>query len=128
MSNDIYLQCDPHDDIGSSPDDRTWARLEAALAFPDWRLDEDPIDQKSIIGLRSFVCDPMLHDQLFIAGNAGHIMPPTSAKGLNHAAADLLALSCAFEACYKPNLTEGLARYSETSCGKYRFTSVFPSI
>lgn len=110
----IYIQCDPHDDIAAWSDDRIWAEMQARFAFPGWTLAEGPIFQKGIVGMRSFVCAPMQHGRLFIAGDAGHIVPPTGAKGLNLAVADVLRLSRAFEAFYKQGSREKLDRYSET--------------
>ena len=72
------------------------------LAIDGWSLTEGPILQKGIIPLRSFVCEPMQYGRLFIAGDAAHIVPPTGAKGLNLAVADVLVLSRALEAKYQP--------------------------
>ncbi|WP_456316661.1 4-hydroxybenzoate 3-monooxygenase [Teichococcus aestuarii] len=80
----MYIQCDPADDIARWSDDRIWAQLEARLSTDDgWVLQRGEIFQKGIIPLRSFVCEPMQHGRLFLAGDAAHIVPPTGAKGLN---------------------------------------------
>jgi p-hydroxybenzoate 3-monooxygenase len=111
----MYVQCDPHDDIALWSDARIWDTLHARLGCGDgWALQEGPIFQKGIIPLRSFVCEPMQYGRLFIAGDAAHIVPPTGAKGLNLAVADVLVLSRAFEAAFKRNDTAGLAGYSAT--------------
>jgi p-hydroxybenzoate 3-monooxygenase len=110
----IYIQCDPHDDIAAWPDQRIWAEMQARFAFPGWTLKEGAIFQKGIVGLRSFVCDPMQHGKLFIAGDAAHIVPPTGAKGLNLAVADVVMLSRAFDAWYRKGSKAELADYSET--------------
>ncbi|HVA14276.1 MAG TPA: 4-hydroxybenzoate 3-monooxygenase [Stellaceae bacterium] len=110
----LYLQCDPHDDLAAWPDRRIWSEMQARFAFPGWTLAEGPIFQKGIVGMRSFVCDPMQHGRLFIAGDAAHIVPPTGAKGLNLAVADVLALSRALDAWYKKGSRDALDRYSET--------------
>ncbi len=111
----MYVQCDPHDDIANWSDARIWGELHARLETGDgWTLAEGEIFQKGIIPLRSFVCEPMQYGRLFIAGDAAHIVPPTGAKGLNLAVADVLVLSRALEAKYRHNSQEGLDRYSET--------------
>ena len=111
----MYIQCDPTDDIGDWSDDRIWGQLHERLGTEDgWRLQEGRIFQKGIIPLRSFVCEPMQYGRLFIAGDAAHIVPPTGAKGLNLAVADVLVLSRAFEAQYKQNSGQLLDRYSAT--------------
>jgi len=111
----MYLQCDPGDDIANWPDARIWDQLHARLGTDDgWSLTEGPIIQKGIIPLRSFVCEPMQYGRLFIAGDAAHIVPPTGAKGLNLAVADVLMLSRALEAKYQDNNQDLLDRYSAT--------------
>ncbi len=110
----MYVQCDPHDDIANWSDARIWGELHARLDTEGWSLTEGPIFQKGIIPLRSFVCEPMQHGRLFIAGDAAHIVPPTGAKGLNLAVADVLVLSRALEAKYKANGQDALDHYSAT--------------
>ena len=100
------------DDIADWPDARIWEELQARLGIAGWTLQEGPIFQKGIIPLRSFVCDPMQYGRLFLAGDAAHIVPPTGAKGLNLAVADVLVLSRALEAAYTRNDTALLDRYS----------------
>ncbi|HEY0182172.1 MAG TPA: 4-hydroxybenzoate 3-monooxygenase [Rhodopila sp.] len=109
----MYIQCDPGDDIANWSDARIWEQLHARLDTDDtWSLIEGPIVQKSIIPLRSFVCEPMQYGRLFIAGDAAHIVPPTGAKGLNLAVADVLVLSRALVEQYRNNRTDLLDRYS----------------
>lgn len=111
----MYIQCDPNDDIANWSDARIWEQLHARLGTDDgWTLTEGPIFQKGIIPLRSFVCEPMQYGRLFIAGDAAHIVPPTGAKGLNLAVADVLVLSRALDAQYKHNRGELLDEYSAT--------------
>jgi len=110
----IYIQCDPHDDIAVWPDDRIWAEMQARFAFDGWKLAEGRIFQKNIVGLRSFVCDTMRYGRLFLAGDAAHIVPPTGAKGMNLAVADVVFLSRALDAWYKKGNRDGLERYPET--------------
>jgi p-hydroxybenzoate 3-monooxygenase len=109
----IYLQCDPHDPIEAWPDDRIWAEFQARFAFAGWKLAEGRIFQKSIVGLRSFVCERMQYGRLFLAGDAAHIVPPTGAKGMNLAIADVIALSRALEAWYKSGSRDAIDGYTE---------------
>ena len=109
----MYVQCDPADDIANWSDARIWDTLHARLdTGPDWTLHEGPIFQKGIIPLRSFVCETMRYGRLFLAGDAAHIVPPTGAKGLNLAVADVLVLSRALEAKIRHNRDDGLDRYA----------------
>jgi p-hydroxybenzoate 3-monooxygenase len=110
----LYIQCDPADDIAAWSDARIWEQFHARFATDGWSLTEGPILQKGIIPLRSFVCEPMQHGRLFIAGDAAHIVPPTGAKGLNLAVADVLVLSQALEAKYRHNRQDLLQTYSAT--------------
>ena len=111
----MYIQCDPTDDIAAWSDGRIWDELNTRLNTDDgWQLTEGRIFQKGIIPLRSFVCEPMQYGRLFIAGDAAHIVPPTGAKGLNLAVADVVVLSRALDAKYARNQQDGLDRYSAT--------------
>jgi p-hydroxybenzoate 3-monooxygenase len=111
----LYVQCDPHDDIGNWPDERIWGELHARLADNfGWKLTEGPVTQKGIIAMRSFVCEPMQFGHLFLAGDAAHIVPPTGAKGLNLAVHDVSVLARALAAYYKNGSEELLAAYSKT--------------
>ena len=110
----LYLQCDPNDELKNWPDSRIWEELHARLETVDgWKLAEGRIFQKGIIAMRSFVVEPMRYGRLFLAGDAAHIVPPTGAKGLNLAAADVRVLSRAL-ASYYSNADEGaLKTYSD---------------
>jgi p-hydroxybenzoate 3-monooxygenase len=111
----LYIQCDPDDDIASWPDEQIWSELHARLGGIDgWKLIEGPVLQKGITGMRSFVVEPMQYGKLFLAGDSAHIVPPTGAKGLNLAAADVRRLARAFAAYYKSGQTHLLNQYSET--------------
>lgn len=111
----MYVQCDPTDHIAAWSDDRIWGELQARLGTHDgWTLMEGEIFQKGIIPLRSFVCEPMQYGRLFIAGDAAHIVPPTGAKGLNLAVADVLVLSRALTLQYLHDDRSGLDQYSAT--------------
>ena len=82
-------------------EDRIWAEFRARLATHDgWTPREGPVIQKNIVAMRSFVCETMRHGRLFLAGDAAHIVPPTGAKGLNLAVADVRVLARALAAFY----------------------------
>ena len=90
----LYLQCAPDEDIASWPDERIWDELRMRLWTSDgWVPNEGDITQKGITPMRSFVVEPMQHGSLFLAGDAAHIVPPTGAKGLNLAVADVWRLA-----------------------------------
>jgi p-hydroxybenzoate 3-monooxygenase len=94
----LYLQVDPDTDIGEWPDERIWAELGRRFELPGWTLQRGPVLDKNITPMRSFVCAPMRYGRLFLAGDAAHIVPPTGAKGLNLALADVAVLAPALEA------------------------------
>jgi p-hydroxybenzoate 3-monooxygenase len=96
----MYLQCDPADSVESWPDHRVWEELQARVAGDGFRLREGPIAQKGVIPMRSYVCEPMRHGRLFLAGDAAHTVPPTGAKGLNLAVADVNLLARALAGHY----------------------------
>jgi p-hydroxybenzoate 3-monooxygenase len=89
----LYLQVPPGTDIADWPDDRIWAELQLRLGLPGWDLKEGPVLEKSVTPMRSYVSEPMRHGRLFLAGDAAHIVPPTGAKGLNLALADVAVLA-----------------------------------
>ena len=112
----LYFQCDPHDKVEAWSDDRIWSELHARLEHDDgWKLKEGRIFQKGIIGMRSFVCAPMRHGRLFLAGDAAHIVPPTGAKGMNLAISDVRVLAQALVSFYRHGSEDGLNGYSETA-------------
>ena len=111
----LYLQCAPDDDIEAWPDERIWQELQTRLATDGgWRLEQGPIVEKGITPMRSFVAEPLRYGHLFLAGDAAHIVPPTGAKGLNLAAADVRVLSEALGSWYTDGDTRALAAYSDT--------------
>jgi p-hydroxybenzoate 3-monooxygenase len=89
----IYLQVPADEDIAGWPDDRIWAELKTRFEIPGWELKEGPVTEKSVTPMRSFVAAPMRSGRLFLAGDAAHIVPPTGAKGLNLAVADVTVLA-----------------------------------
>jgi p-hydroxybenzoate 3-monooxygenase len=110
----LYFQCDPQDDVEVWPDERIWDELSTRLATHDgWELAGGQIFQKDIVQMRSFVCEPMQHGRLFLAGDAAHIVPPTGAKGMNLAVADIRVLAHALTEFYGSGKKELLDAYSE---------------
>jgi p-hydroxybenzoate 3-monooxygenase len=101
----FYLQVCPTTDLREWPDERVWEELQTRLAtVDDWTLAEGPITKKDVTCMRSFVAEPMQYGNLFLAGDAAHIVPPTAAKGLNLAVADVCLLA------------DGLATWFRTGC------------
>lgn len=111
----LYIQCDPTDDIANWPDELILDELRARLVTSDgWELLTGPVTQKSILAMRSFVIEPMQYGRLFLAGDAAHIVPPTGAKGLNLAVADVRHLARALARFYQRQQTDLLEAYSTT--------------
>jgi p-hydroxybenzoate 3-monooxygenase len=109
-----YLQVPPDEDEANWSDDRIWDELGKRLGKHDGMpLSTGRIMQKSVTPMRSYVAEPMRHERLFIAGDAAHIVPPTGAKGMNLAIADIYVLAKAFTAFYKSNDTSLFDRYEE---------------
>jgi p-hydroxybenzoate 3-monooxygenase len=109
----LYVQCRPDEDIGEWPDDRIWEELQIRLGLDGWTLAEGPILEKGVTGMRSFVTEPMRHGRLYLAGDAAHIVPPTGAKGLNLAIADVRILAEAIVSRAATGSSELLDAYSE---------------
>ncbi len=111
----LYLQCATDDDIENWPDDRIWSELQMRLSTSDgWKPNEGEIFQKGITPMRSFVAEPMQYKRLFLAGDAAHIVPPTGAKGLNLAVADVRVLAHSLQRYYAGEGEAALAGYSQT--------------
>jgi p-hydroxybenzoate 3-monooxygenase len=108
----LYLQCAPDEDIQNWPDEKIWEELHRRFHAEGWELTEGPVLQKGITGMRSFVVEPMQCGALFLAGDAAHIVPPTGAKGLNLAVADVRVLARALEEFYQSGETAALEQYS----------------
>jgi len=109
----LYLQVGPDEDIEAWPDERIWAELARRFELPGWTLRQGPVLDKSITPMRSFVSAPMRYGRLFLAGDAAHIVPPTGAKGLNLALADVAVLAAALEALLSGDAGPAAA-YSDT--------------
>lgn len=109
-----YLQVDPNDSISDWSDERIWKELQLRVETNDgWKLEEGPIIQKSIVSMRSFVCETMQYGRLFLAGDAAHIVPPTGAKGLNLAISDVQVLAEGVKQFYNNASDKLLTDYSE---------------
>ena len=111
----LYLQCAPDEDLAEWPGERIWEELHTRLGLPGASLNEGPIVDRGITPMRSFVAEPMQHGRLFLAGDAAHIVPPTGAKGMNLAIADVHVLAEALVAWYRRGDESLLDAYSETA-------------
>ena len=108
-----YIQCAPDEDVEQWSDDEIWAELQARVGLEGWTLEEGPILEKGVTGMRSYVVEPMQHGRLYLAGDAAHIVPPTGAKGLNLALRDVSLLAEAIVDRYRAGDESALATYSE---------------
>ncbi len=108
-----YLQCTPDEDLNLWPDERIWEELDLRLTNGEG-LVRGEITQKGITPMRSFVAEPMRHGRLYLAGDAAHIVPPTGAKGMNLAMADIRVLAQAIVAHYREGTDTLLDAYSAT--------------
>jgi p-hydroxybenzoate 3-monooxygenase len=109
----LYLQCAPAEDVADWSDDRIWSELRTRLRTADgWEPNEGEITQKSVTPMRSLVAEPMRYGRLFLAGDAAHVVPPTGAKGLNLAMADVWRLADALVAHYERGRETALDDYS----------------
>jgi p-hydroxybenzoate 3-monooxygenase len=110
----LYLQVPASEDIAAWSDDRIWDELRTRMATHDgFELQDGPITQKGITPMRGFVAEPMRFEKLFLLGDAAHIVPPTGAKGLNLAVADVRVLAQALVQFYETGSEELLERYSQ---------------
>lgn len=114
-----YIQAPPDTDLADWPDEKIWDELALRLG-PEAaaHMQRGPSIEKSIASLRSFVAEPLRWGRLFLAGDAGHIVPPTGAKGLNLAASDVHFLSEGIAAFYRSGNTEGIDGYSEKALAR----------
>jgi len=114
----FYLQVPPDEDIAQWSDDRIWDNLATRFALDGWTLQTGPITEKSVLPMRSFVTTPMRSGRLFLAGDAAHIVPPTGAKGLNLAVADVALLSRALSDWLLRGDTRAADAYSDTALAR----------
>jgi len=111
----LYLQVPPDEDEANWSDDRIWSELSVRLPTEDgFELVDGPIIEKGITAMRSFVASPMRYGRLVLAGDAAHIVPPTGAKGMNLAIADVSVLADAVDQLFRTGRDDLLDRYSAT--------------
>ena len=111
----LYIQCTPDEDLSLWPDEKIWQELQIRLSSKEgWKLIEGPVLQKNVAKMHSFVVEPMRYGRLFLAGDAAHIVPPTGAKGLNLAVADVRVLARAIAEFYRSGRKDLLDKYSQT--------------
>ncbi|MBC7638829.1 MAG: 4-hydroxybenzoate 3-monooxygenase [Rhodoferax sp.] len=121
----LYLQVDPTERVADWSDDRIWSELALRMALDGWTLQDGPVTDKGITPMRSFVSSPMRHGRLFLVGDAAHIVPPTGAKGLNLAVADVRLLDLALGELFATG-SEGLIdAYSDTALRRVWRTTHF---
>lgn len=111
----LYLQVPNDEQLENWPDERIWEELQVRHASQGWRVSEGRIFEKGITPMRSFVAEPMRYGQLYLAGDAAHIVPPTGAKGLNLAVNDVRLLAGALVSWYQSGRADGLESYSDTA-------------
>ncbi len=110
----LYLQCAPDEPLENWPDERIWEELAIRLGHDGFTLNTGKIFQKTVTAMRSYVAEPMQVGRLFLAGDAAHIVPPTGAKGLNSAIADVAILHRAIESYMLRNDDKALNLYTPT--------------
>jgi p-hydroxybenzoate 3-monooxygenase len=108
-----YVQVARDEDVNGWSDERFWTELQARTALDGWTLHEGPVLEKVVAGMRSFVAEPMQCGRLYLAGDAAHIVPPTGAKGLNLALADVRVLAEALVHLFRTGSDELLDAYSQ---------------
>jgi p-hydroxybenzoate 3-monooxygenase len=123
----LYLQVGPDENVAAWPDERIWAGLRRRFALPGWTLRDGPVREKAITPMRSFVNTPMRYGRLFLAGDAAHIVPPTGAKGLNLALADVAVLADALTALLRDGDRRPADRYSDACLSRVWRATYFSS-
>ena len=111
----LYFQCDQETNVDDWSDDRIWSEFDARLGPSGVQVKTGAIFKKDVLQFRSFVCEPMQYGRLFLAGDAAHTVPPTGAKGLNLAMADVHVLDRALGAYYQSGDDGLLASYTDTA-------------
>jgi p-hydroxybenzoate 3-monooxygenase len=114
----LYLQVAPDEKIEDWSDDRIWDNLETRFAHEGWELNRGPVTDKSVLPMRSFVSEPMRYGRLFLAGDAAHIVPPTGAKGLNLAVADVTILATALVRLLQEGKSDLVDTYSDRALAR----------
>jgi p-hydroxybenzoate 3-monooxygenase len=114
----MYFQCDPGENVDDWSEDRIWDALQSRVGANGYTLKEGPITSKTVLPFRSYVCEPMRHGNLLLAGDAAHTVPPTGAKGLNLALADVRVLAEILERSVAKNDRAALDEYTSTALGR----------
>ena len=114
----MYFQCDPAEDVEDWSDDRIWAELQGRVGANGYVLQQGPMISKAVLGFRSYVCEPMRHGRLVLAGDAAHTVPPTGAKGLNLALADVRVLAEILEQAVRSGDADALDAYTERATAR----------
>ena len=119
MLQRMYFQCDPEEDVSTWSEDRIWSEFHARLDGQDgFRLNDGPVIDQMVLPFRSFVGEPMRYGRLLLAGDAAHTVPPTGAKGLNLALADVRVLAELLERAVKNNDLDALDEYGPRAMGR----------
>ncbi|MFC4003836.1 4-hydroxybenzoate 3-monooxygenase [Prauserella oleivorans] len=108
----MYFQCDPDEDVDAWSDDRIWSELQARVGLNGCELKEGPITDRAVLRFRSNVVEPMRYGSMLLAGDAAHTVPPTGAKGLNLALADVRVLAEVLDQALTKNDDDVLDDYS----------------
>jgi len=114
----MYFQCEPDEDVADWPDARIWEELQTRVGANGATLKEGPITSKTVLPFRSFVQEPMRHGRLLLAGDAAHTVPPTGAKGLNLALADVKVLAEELERAVRSSDEGPLDDYTARALGR----------
>lgn len=114
----MYFQCDPSEDAEQWSDAKIWDELQSRVAGDGFALTEGPITDRVVLPFRSFVCEPLRHGSLFLVGDAGHTVPPTGAKGLNLALADVAVLHEALVDLFEGGNASGVDAYSDRALSR----------
>ena len=114
----MYFQCDPTENVDAWSEDRIWAELQARVGANGYTLQEGTITSKAVLPFRSYVCEPMRHGNLLLAGDAAHTVPPTGAKGLNLALADVRVLAEILERAVRKNDAAALGDYTNQALSR----------
>ncbi|MGF1662916.1 MAG: 4-hydroxybenzoate 3-monooxygenase [Kineosporiaceae bacterium] len=114
----MYFQCDPEEDPDAWSEDRIWDRLQRLVGHNGYTLREGPVIETSVLRFRSFVQEPMRWGRLLLAGDAAHTVPPTGAKGLNLALADVAVLGELLEKAVRGGDAAALDGYGDRALAR----------
>lgn len=114
----MYFQCDPTESVDDWSEDRIWHELQTRVGANGYQLKEGPITSKAVLPFRSYVCEPMRHGRLLLAGDASHTVPPTGAKGLNMALSDASLLAEILERAVRKKDDHALGDYTDRALAR----------